>query len=145
MLIGIARNTQLPSVYDTLGSEGIMTHPLGTLEQRRASLLHEISELGDLRPGSITGTGGRCGNARCHCHRPNDLGHGPHLRLTYKVNGKTVSESFATVAAERKAEREIRAFRRYQDLSRSFIEVNEQICRLRPVEETLTPPGRKTA
>ena len=120
-----------------------MTDPLNTLEQRRAALLQEVAALGDLRPGSISATGGRCGNPRCHCHRPDDPGHGPHLRLTYKVNGKSVSESFASPAAERKVRREIQAFRRYQELSRSFVEVNEQICRLRPVEETLTPQEKK--
>jgi len=68
-----------------------MPASLSELEQRRAALLQHISELGDLRPGSITGTGGRCGNRGCHCHRPNDAGHSPHPRLTYKVAGKTAT------------------------------------------------------
>jgi hypothetical protein len=120
-----------------------MPVPLNTLEQQRSSLLQQISELGDFRPGSITGTGGRCGTASCHCHRPNDPGHSPHPRLTYKVNGKSVTESFANPAAQRKAESEVAAFRRFQQLSKSFVEVNEQICRTRPVEETLSPQERK--
>ena len=33
----------------------------------------------------------------------------------------------------------IAAFRQYQQLSRSFVTVNEKICQLRPVEDTLTP------
>lgn len=120
-----------------------MPIPLSTLEQQRSSLLQQISELGDFRPGSITGTGGRCGTPSCHCHRPNDPGHAPHPRLTYKVNGKSVTESFASPAAQRKAEAEVAAFRRFQQWSRSFVEVNEQICRTRPVEETLTPEEKK--
>lgn len=120
-----------------------MPTSLTQLEQQRAGLLQQISELGDFRPGSITRTGGRCGNPGCHCHRPNDPGHSPHPRLTYKVNGKTVTESFASAATQRKAEREIDAFRRWQQLSRSFIEVNERICRLRPLEQTLTPEEKK--
>jgi hypothetical protein len=99
--------------------------------------------LGDFRPGSITGTGGRCGNRNCHCHRPDDLGHAPHPRLTYKRDGKTVTESFSTPAAQRKAEVEIQTFRTFQELSPSFVLVNEQICRARPVEETLTPEEKK--
>jgi hypothetical protein len=106
-------------------------------------LLQQISQLPDLRPGSITGTGGRCGSPTCHCHRPNDPGHSPHLRLTYKWKGKTVTESFASPVAQRKAEHEIAAFRDYQQLSRSFVDVNEKICRLRPVEDTLTPEEKK--
>jgi hypothetical protein len=120
-----------------------MPVPLSALEQQRSSLLQQIGELGDFRPGSITGTGGRCGTPSCHCHRPQDPGHAPHPRLTYKVNGKSVTESFATAAAQRKAEGEVAAFRQYQQLSRSFVAVNEEICRTRPVEDTLTPQEKK--
>ncbi len=123
-----------------------MSESLVSLEQQRNTLLEQISALGDFRPGSISGTGGRCGSPTCHCHRPNDPGHDPHLRLTYKVDGKSVTESFATPAAQRKAETEIAAFRQYQEWNRSFVAVNEQICRARPVADTLTPQeknGRK--
>lgn len=120
-----------------------MAQSLPELERQRTALLQQISELGDLRTGCITGTGGRCGNRNCHCHRPKDAGHSPHPRLTYKRNRKTVTESFAGPAAQRKAEREIEAFRRWQQLSRALVEVNEQICQSRPVEETLTPQEKK--
>lgn len=63
--------------------------------------------------------------------------------MTYKADGKTVTESFATPAGQRKAEREIEAFRRYRQLERSFVEVNEKICRARPVEERLAPEEKK--
>lgn len=116
---------------------------LADWEQERAAILRQIAELEDFRAGSITGTGGRCGNPGCHCHRPDDPGHRPHPRLTYKVDGKTVTESFATPAEQRKAEREIEAFRRYRQLERSFVEVNEKICRARPVEDTLAPEEKK--
>src|SRR6266852_9076454 len=106
-----------------------MPDSLSTLESQRAALLRQISNLGDMRPGSITGTGGRCGNPNCHCHQPEDPGHTPHPRLTYKRDGKTVTESFSSPAAQRKAEREIEAFRQYQEASRSFVAVNERICR----------------
>ena len=120
-----------------------MSDSLADLEQQRAAVLRRICELEDFRPGSITGTGGRCGNPGCHCHRHGDPGHRPHPRLTYKVNGKTVTESFATPAKQRKAEREIETFRRYRQLERSFVEVNEEICRARPAEGTLTPQEKK--
>ena len=63
--------------------------PVPELEKRRAAVLAQISQLGDFRPGSITSTQGRCGNPNCHCHQPGEPGHGPNLRLTYKVDGKT--------------------------------------------------------
>jgi hypothetical protein len=115
-----------------------MPDSLWDLEKRRAEVLAEISAVGDFRRGSISATGGRCGTSNCQCHKPDDPGHGPNFRLTYKVEGKTVTESFANPAAQRKAEREIANFRTYQELSRTLIETNEQICRVRPVEDTLT-------
>jgi len=120
-----------------------MTASLTELEQRRKALFDELLQLGDFRPGSVTTTGGRCGNPGCHCHRPNDPGHEPHARLTYKVRGKTRTESFPTPAAQRKAEQETANFRRFQHWSRAFVEVNTQICRLRPVEDTWTAQGKK--
>jgi hypothetical protein len=120
-----------------------MPESVADLEQQRAAVLRQISELEDFRAGSITGTGGRCGNQGCHCHRPGDPGHHPHPRLTYKENGKTITESFATPAAQRKAEREIETFRRYRHLERSLVAINERICRVRPVEDTLMPEEKK--
>ena len=54
-----------------------------------------------------------------------------------------MTEALPTPAAVRKAEREIAEFRDYQRLGRELVEVNEKICRLRPVEETLTPQEKK--
>lgn len=121
-----------------------MQQPLSELEQQRSRLMAQLSQLGDLRPGSVTGIVRRCGKPTCHCAQPDDPGHGPTLRLTYKAHGKTISEALPSPASVRKAEREIAEFRKFQELSRSFLDVNEKICRLRPVEEqTLSPQEKK--
>ena len=112
-----------------------MPHPLQALEQRRALLVAQLARLGDLRPGSVTGIVRRCGKPTCHCAQPHDPGHGPTLRLTYKVQGKSISEALPSPDSVRKVEREIAEFRKFQELSRSFLDVNEKICRLRPVEQ----------
>src|SRR5579875_3353901 len=70
-----------------------MPDSLQELEVRRAALLKQFTQLGDLRSGSISNTSGRCGKANCHCHQPGQPVHGPNPRLTYKVQGKTVTES----------------------------------------------------
>jgi hypothetical protein len=112
-----------------------MQQSLTELEQQRSRVVAQLSQLGDLRPGSVTGIVRRCGKPTCHCAQPDDPGHGPTLRLTYKAQGKTISEALPSPASVRKAEREIAEFRKFQELSRSFLDVNEKICRLRPVEE----------
>ena len=64
--------------------------PSSNCSKQRTQIIRQISELGDLRPGSITSTSGRCGKPSCRCHRPGQPGHGPHPRLTYKLDRKTV-------------------------------------------------------
>ena len=120
-----------------------MAESLPQLESRRTDLLRALANLKDMRPGSVVGAVFRCGKSSCHCARPEDPGHGPNLRLTYKWHGKTVTEALPTPAAVRKAEREIAEFRDYQRLGKELVEVNEKICRQRPVEETLTPQEKK--
>lgn len=120
-----------------------MPDSLATLERQRTALLSEIFHLGDFRSGSITAVSGRCGKASCRCHQPGQPAHGPNYRLTRKVNGKTVSETFASPAERRKAQREVEAFHRFRELSRQLLVVNEKICQLRPVDQTLTPQEKK--
>jgi hypothetical protein len=117
--------------------------PLANLEQERSAILTEIVELGDFRSGSVTAISGRCGKPDCRCHRPNQPGHGPNFRLTRKVDGRTVSETFSSATELRKAQREVEAFHRFRELSRQLLEVNEQICRARPVEDILSPEEKK--
>jgi hypothetical protein len=120
-----------------------MSDPLSGYEQQRAAILSRIVDLGDFRSGSITAISGRCGKPECRCHQPDQPGHGPNYRLTRKVNGKTISETFASLGELRKAQREVETFHRFRELSGELLEVNEKICRLRPVEETLTPEEKK--
>jgi hypothetical protein len=103
----------------------------------------QILELGDFRGGSITAVSGRCGKPNCRCHQPNQPGHGPNFRLTRKVDGKTISESFASAAELRKAQREVETFHRFRQLSQELLEVNEIICRARPVQDTLSLQEKK--
>src|SRR5271169_6819382 len=112
-----------------------MPDSLVDLESRRAAVQAQIAQLGDMRSGSITGTGGRCGNPNCHCHRAGDPGHGPYYRLTRKVNGKTVTETFPSPASLAKARREVAEFQRFRKLGDRLLDVNEQICALRPEAE----------
>ena len=54
--------------------------------------------------------------------------------MTYKLDGKTISEGLPTLAAVRQAERKINEFRKYEQWSRSFVETNVKICQHRPIE-----------
>ncbi len=121
-----------------------MPDTLARLEQQRAALLRDLATLGDFRSGSITAIQGRCGKPTCRCHQSGQPAHGPNFRLTRKVNGKTISETFPTPAALRKAQREVQAFHRFRDLSQKLLEVNERICQARPTgQEEITAQEKK--
>ena len=120
-----------------------MLESLATLEQQRSAILTQFLELGDFRRGSISAIHGRCGKPNCHCHLPHQPAHGPNLRLTFKEGGKTISETFSSPAEMRKARREVDAFHRFRQLGQQLLEVNEKICRARPVEDLLTPEEKK--
>lgn len=59
-----------------------MSRSLSAIEGERSRLLEDISQLGDLRSGSITGVVRRCGKPNCYCAQPGDPGHGAKFRLT---------------------------------------------------------------
>ena len=120
-----------------------MPDPLLMFLDDRSALLRQVGELGDFQPGSITNTARTCGKPNCHCAKPNDPGHGPHSQLTQKIGGKTVTQNLPSLAAVRKAESEIAAFRKFQTLTGELIDVNRKICRLRPVEEVVPQPQEK--
>ena len=112
-----------------------MADSLAQLEARRSRILEEFRSLADFRPGSISAIVPRCGKPTCHCSKPEDPGHGPQFRLTRKMSGKTVTETFPNSAALRKAQQEVGEYRRFQKLSEELVALNEKICQLRPVEE----------
>ena len=108
--------------------------------------LRQVTAVGDLRRGSITSTSGKCGKPSCHCAQRDDPGHGPNFRLTRRVAGKTVTETFPSPAALRKAQQEVAEFHRLQDLTQELVALNHKICELRPLEETgdgWTPQEKK--
>jgi hypothetical protein len=120
-----------------------MTNSELQLEKQRAELLKRIGGMGDLRRGSITATFGKCGKPTCHCAKAGSGGHGPNFRLTRKVQGKTVTETFSSPAALRKAQREVEEFHHFQDLCDQVVEVSEQLCAARPMENSLSPQEKK--
>ena len=111
-----------------------MPDALATLETERFQILAQFLSLGDLRPGSITAVVRRCGKPSCHCAKPHAPGHDPQFRLTRRVAGKTVTETFPNPAAFRKAQQEVAEFHRFQELSDQLVSINQKICQLRPVE-----------
>ena len=117
-----------------------MSEPLPDLESRRSRILLEIAHLDDCRRGSVHAAFRRCGKPNCAYASDDHPGHGPQVRLSFKRHGKTVQQTLSDPAQIRKAEREVAAFRSFQQLSAELVAVNERICQLRlPATQDLEP------
>lgn len=105
---------------------------LQALEQKREEILGAMAAIGDMRRGSLNE---QYFEAEGKDKDGKKLRRGPYYVLTRKVAGMTRSRRVRGAEVE-KLRREVSNFHRFQELSRELIEVCEEICRLRPAEES---------
>lgn len=108
---------------------------LKTFEMRRDGLYQEIVSIGDFRPGIISETFGKCGKKNCICHQKGHPGHGPRYLWNTTRKGKSLAQHLRLGPELDQAYKQVERGRRFQKWCQEAIEVNEQICRLRPVPE----------
>lgn len=121
-----------------------MPERLEELEADRARLYQELSRVGDFRRGSIATNYRCCGKPNCACCRPEHPGHGPQFLLMTKVHGRSVANNIRPGPELKKIEREVAHHQRFREGIQKIVEVNEQICQMRPVEQENTRSDRIT-
>ena len=115
---------------------------LKALEKRRRGLLRELAQTGDMRRGSISENYRRCGKPRCRCVAPGDPGHGPYYAFTRKVHGKTQTLNLRPGARLARIQTEVETYRHFRQICQRLVELNEQICKARPLHDQQDPHGR---
>jgi hypothetical protein len=105
---------------------------LERLEQKRNALYQRLQNLGDFRPGTISVNFRKCGKKRCACARPAHPGHGPQYLWNTTRGGRSRAQNLRLGPELEKARREVENHRVFLRLCRGLVDVNEQICRLRP-------------
>jgi len=92
------------------------------LETMRQSILEELASLAEMRRGSIceqfVESTGRDGSRKRR---------GPYYVYTYKEKGRTVSRRLTSPAQVALCQKQIEAFRRYQELTNQLLVIGEQI------------------
>lgn len=121
-----------------------MSQDLVSLEKERVRLYEQLAGLGDFRRGSISVNYRRCGKSNCACCKPKHPGHGPQYLLTTKIEGKSKGKNVRSGTELKKVQDEVDNHQRFRDLVRQIIEVNEQICELRPLEAAQEQVVKKT-
>ena len=99
------------------------------LQRRRDVLREELAAVGDLRPGTLVEITRKCGKPTCHCARPGDPGH-RGWALSRSVGGRRVNRGVPRHALD-EARAQLAEHERFKDLSRDFVEANEELCRAR--------------
>ena len=112
-----------------------MKETLESLEQRRLELIRGIGGVGDFRRGIISVNYRKCGKRNCACAQKGHRGHGPQYLCNTTVAGKSRAANLRLGPELEKAEREVGSCRRFNELMKEFVDVNEKICQLRPVRE----------
>jgi len=115
--------------------EGPMKHTLEELEDQRRELYSQLTAIGDFRRGIISVNYRKCGKTNCACARPGHPGHGPQYLWNTTVGGKSRAANVHLGPELEKVQREIENYRRFVNLSRELVEVNEKISQMRPVPE----------
>src|SRR6266436_4803592 len=105
-----------------------MTISLKALLEKREQLKAGLTQISDLRRGSLTARFRKCGKPNCHCAQKDSPGHGPSYSLTHRVGGKTVTQVIPQGPAVERAKAQIAEYRRFRNLVRELIVVSEQIC-----------------
>ena len=117
-----------------------ITKHVAELSRRRDQLKRQLAEIGDMRPGSLTGRYRKCGKPTCHCAQPGASGHGPSWSLTRRVEGKTVTKIIPAGALERTRE-QLEEYQRFRTLSRELVEVSVQLCDAQLSSPAKAPSG----
>jgi hypothetical protein len=111
---------------------------VAALERRRQAIKLEITELGDLRPGSLVERYRRCGKASCRCMREGERGHGPAWSLTRSLSGRTVTRLVPSGQAVDMTRAHLAEYRRLRRLLHEFLELSERLCEVR-LRRTVEP------
>jgi hypothetical protein len=114
---------------------------------RRDRLRAQLSDMGDMRPGSLTERYRKCGKPSCRCARKGVPGHGPSYSLTHPVKGKTLTRIIPQGPAVERTRRQIAEYQRFRAVVRELVAVSEQLCdlQLRPTESAAPDDVKKNS
>jgi hypothetical protein len=110
-----------------------MGETLASLESKREQLYRRLIEIGDFRRGTISVTYRKCGKKNCACAKDGHPGHGPLYLWNATIGGKSVAKNLKLGGEMDKYREETSNYKKSLSIFDELIEVNEQICNLRPV------------
>ena len=108
----------------------VMTVSAESLEKRIQSLKHQISQLGDLRPGALSKQYNICGNPNCRCKADPPVKHGPYYQISFTRHGKSSSQ-FVREEDLAEVQQQLENYRLLRQLVDEWITLSAQLSSLR--------------
>jgi len=110
-----------------------MSETLSSLERKRDQLYKRLQDIGDFRRGTVSVLYRKCGKKNCACAQEGHPGHGPLYLWNATIGGKSYAKNVKLGPDMEKYQEEITNHQNFQKLCNEIVEINEQICNLRPV------------
>ena len=108
-------------------------------QQRIDQIKSKLSQLGEMRPGTLSRQYNVCGNPTCRCKDPlNPKKHGPYYQLSYTYRGKSHTE-FVRKEFVHEVQKQVRNYALFRHLTKQWIDLSLEIARLR--REEFKPTG----
>ena len=107
-----------------------MTASAESLEKRIRIIKHQISELGDLRPGALSKQYNICGNPTCRCKADPPLKHGPYYQVSFTRHGKS-SSVFVRDEDVDEVQQQLENYRQLRELVDEWITLSAELSGMR--------------
>jgi len=100
------------------------------LQRRIQAIKKRLSELGEIRPGSLSSQYNVCGNPNCRCKRPdNPVKHGPYYQISYTRKGKSKTE-FVKAGDVKMVRQQLKNYQIFKKLTDEWVDLSLAIARL---------------
>jgi hypothetical protein len=99
------------------------------LEAKIERIKQQLSDLGELRPGSLSEQYNVCGTPGCRCKADPPEKHGPYYQISFTRHGKSRSQ-FVRKEDLPAAKRRLKNYERLRDLVDQWIELSLELVAL---------------
>ena len=106
------------------------TKKIRSLELRIDKIKRELTELGDMRPGSMSEQYNVCGTSGCRCKASPPQKHGPYYQVSFSRKGKS-STRFVKKKDVPTVRRQLRNYKRLKELVDRWIDLSTELSLLR--------------
>ena len=105
-----------------------------SIERQIEKIKHELAQLGNLRPGSLSTQYNVCGTPNCRCKASPPEKHGPYYQVSYTRKGRS-GTMFVRGKQVARVRQQLKNYTRMRQLVDRWIEAGAKLSNLRLAEK----------